>query len=75
MLVPDTAVAIPSPELVIGSVSSLTQVFAVGFAAVTGAAAVIAKRFGFVPKEGRGQTRNAARLITALLLLVASLGV
>lgn len=68
------ALAIPSPELVIGSVSSLSQVFAVGFAAVTGTAALIAKRFGFATKTGHRQTRFPVRFITALLLIATVFG-
>lgn len=40
------AMAIPSPELVIGSVSSLSQILAIAFAAVTGSGAVAARKFG-----------------------------
>ncbi|MEH6740203.1 MAG: rhodanese-like domain-containing protein, partial [Sulfitobacter sp.] len=68
------AFAIPSPELLIGSVSSLSQVFAVAFAAVTGATALIAKRFGFTPKLGQKNTRFPVRFIVALLLIAATLG-
>ncbi len=74
ILSPNSAFAIPSPELVIGSVSSLSQVFAVGLAAMTGTGALIAKRFGFNPPAGRRQTRFPARLIAVLLLIVAVLG-
>ncbi|PIB25711.1 hypothetical protein BFP76_00860 [Amylibacter kogurei] len=38
------AFAIPSPELVIGSVSSLTQLFAIGFAMLTGGTAAFGMR-------------------------------
>lgn len=68
------AFAIPSPELLIGSVSSLSQVFAVAFAAVTGATALIAKRFGFAPKLGQSQAKFPVRFISILLLVSAILG-
>jgi rhodanese-related sulfurtransferase/membrane protein insertase Oxa1/YidC/SpoIIIJ/phosphohistidine swiveling domain-containing protein len=71
---PSMVFAIPSPELLIGSVSSLSQVFAVAFAAVTGATALIAKRFGFTPKLGQKKTKFPVRFITALLLIAATLG-
>ena len=41
-----TSVAIPSPELVIGSVTSLSQIFGIALATITGAGAHTAKRFG-----------------------------
>lgn len=68
------ALAIPSPELVIGSVSSLSQVFAVGFAAVTGAGAVIARRLGFKPAQTSGKTRVPVYLVMSLLLVSFALG-
>lgn len=74
VLAPGIAVAIPSPELVIGSVSSLSQVFAVGFAAVTGASALVARRFGFAPKSGAPQGRFPTRLVTVLVLMGLMLG-
>lgn len=73
-LAPNTAFAIPSPELVIGSVSSLSQVFAVGFAAVTGAGALVARRFGFAPKTGTSQARFPVRLVVGLVLIATVLG-
>lgn len=74
LFVPSTAYAIPSPELLIGSVSSLSQVFAVAFAAITGTTALIAKRFGFTSKLGGKQTRFPVRFITTLVVLAAALG-
>ena len=74
VLLPTAALAIPSPELVIGSVSSLSQVFAVAFASITGASAVIARRLGFKPRPGQGTTRFPVRLIASLFLIVALLG-
>lgn len=74
LFAPNIAFAIPSPELIIGSVSSLSQVFAVGIATVTGAGALIAKRFGFNPSTGRGQGRFPLRLIMVLLLIGLVLG-
>ncbi|MEP5153715.1 PEP/pyruvate-binding domain-containing protein [Planktotalea sp.] len=71
---PSPALAIPSPELIIGSVSSLSQIFAVGFAAVTGATALIAKRLGFAPISGKRQTRFPIRFILILVLIAAGLG-
>ncbi len=73
-LLPRTAVAIPSPELVIGSVSSLSQVFAVGFAAVTGAGALIARRLGFTPTTGAHHGRFPVRLVTGLVLVGLLMG-
>lgn len=71
LILPGAAYAIPSPELVIGSVSSLSQVLAVGFAAVSGAGALIARRLGFVQKSGRGSTHFPVRLISVLVLVAA----
>ncbi len=72
-LVPSVALAIPSPELVLGSVSSLSQVFAVGVAAVTGAGALVARRLGVAPRVGTG-ARVPTRLILALVLTALALG-
>ena len=74
VLLPTAAIAIPSPELVIGSVSSLSQVFAVGFAAVTGVGALMAKRLGFARKPGHAATRFPVGLIAGLFLVAAMLG-
>ncbi|SFT94394.1 PEP/pyruvate-binding domain-containing protein [Sedimentitalea nanhaiensis] len=74
VLTPTAVLAIPSPELVIGSVSSLSQVFAVAFATTAGAGALIAKRMGFAHKPGRAPARFPARLVTALLLVSLAFG-
>ena len=71
LVAPHTAQAIPSPELVIGSVTSLSQVFAVGLAMVSGAGAVIATKLGLKPKA-KAQ-RYPVKLIAVLLLLVGGL--
>ncbi|KCV81766.1 hypothetical protein ATO10_10485 [Actibacterium atlanticum] len=66
--------AIPSPELVIGSVSSLSQVFAVGFAAVTGAGALVAKRLGIQPASVGKASGLWRRAVAVLALLTLGLG-
>lgn len=71
-LLPGPALAIPSPELLIGSVSSLSQVFAVGVAAITGTAALFAKRLGFKPASETTGARFPTRLIGVLMLIVLS---
>ncbi|MFW8636981.1 PEP/pyruvate-binding domain-containing protein [Cribrihabitans pelagius] len=68
-----SAMAIPSPELVIGSVSSLSQVLAVGVAMVSGLGAVIAAKLGFAPKPGKAPARYPVKLISVLVLLALSL--
>lgn len=73
-LMPGPALAIPSPELLIGSVSSLSQVFAVGVAAVTGTAALLAKRFGFQPALGSTSVRFPTQLIGVLVLVTLAFG-
>lgn len=70
---PLAAHAIPSPELVIGSVSSLSQVLAVGIAMISGLGAMIAAKLGFSPKAGKSVTRYPIKLICALFLTVAAL--
>jgi len=67
---PQTAMAIPSPELVIGSVSSLSQVFAVGFAFVSGAAALFARKFGI---NLTGSTRTSGKVIFVFVLFILGL--
>ncbi len=67
------AFAIPSPELIIGSVSSLSQVFAVGAAMVTALGATVAAKFGFAPKSGtqrRFPTKLLSMMGVALIALV-----
>jgi rhodanese-related sulfurtransferase/membrane protein insertase Oxa1/YidC/SpoIIIJ/phosphohistidine swiveling domain-containing protein len=69
------AFAIPSPELVIGSVSSLTQLFAVGFAVVSGAIATFGAKFGLKRKQGAVQSKLLINVLVVLaLLLTASIG-
>src|SRR5262245_53343742 len=66
-----SAFAIPSPELIVGSFTSISQLFALGSALLGGGAAVATMRM-----RARGaQTRTSlAVLIGALVVLVASLG-
>lgn len=71
VLSPSPAHAIPSPELVIGSVSSLGQILAVVFASVSGLGAMLATRLGFKP--GKKGTRYPTKLIAALVLLAVGL--
>lgn len=68
MVVPLEAKAIPSPELVIGSVSSLSQVFAVGLAMMSGVGAIVAAKLGFKPKTSAAPKRFPVKLIAALVL-------
>ncbi|OED49898.1 PEP-utilizing protein [Rhodobacteraceae bacterium (ex Bugula neritina AB1)] len=70
---PVAALAIPSPELVIGSVSSLSQVLAVGIAMISGLGAVIAAKLGFAPKAGGSHVRYPVKLISFLLLAALAL--
>lgn len=71
--VPGAAFAIPSPELVIGSVSSLSQVFAVGIAMVSGLGAIIASKLGLARKPGMAPGRYPIKLIAVLSLAVFAL--
>lgn len=64
--------AIPSPELVIGSVSSLSQVLAVGFALISGVTALIARKFGIEISPNSG--RVPLRLVLFGLALIVGLG-
>src|SRR5690348_365970 len=66
-----SALAIPSPELIVGSFTSISQLFALGSALLGGGAAVATMRM-----RARGApTRTAfAVLVGALLVLAASLG-
>ncbi len=66
-----SAFAIPSPELIVGSFTSISQLFALGSALLGGGAAVATMRL-----RARGaQTRTTfAILIGALMVLVASIG-
>lgn len=73
LLLPATAHAIPSPELVIGSVSSLGQLLAVGFAMLSGVGALVATKLGFAPKKGSAALRYPVRLIATLVLFAGGL--
>src|ERR1041385_8216839 len=66
-----SAFAIPSPELIVGSFTSISQLFALGSALLGGGAAVATMRM-----RARGaQTRTSfAVLVGALVVLLASLG-
>jgi rhodanese-related sulfurtransferase/membrane protein insertase Oxa1/YidC/SpoIIIJ/phosphohistidine swiveling domain-containing protein len=66
-----SAFAIPSPELIVGSFTSISQLFALGSALLGGGAAVATMRL-----RARGaQTRTTfAVLVGALLVLAVSLG-
>src|SRR5215475_10418121 len=66
-----SAFAIPSPELIVGSFTSISQLFALGSALLGGGAAVATMRM-----RARGaQTRTTfAILVGALVVLAASLG-
>lgn len=65
--------AIPSPELVIGSVSSLSQVFAVGFAMMSGLGAILAAKLGFKPKVSSSPARYPVKIIAVLVLFATLL--
>lgn len=73
LIVPLEAKAIPSPELVIGSVSSLSQVLAVGLAMMSGMGAIVAAKLGFKPKTGAATTRFPVKLISVLVLFATLL--
>lgn len=74
-VVPLPALAIPSPELVIGSVSSLSQVFAVGIAMISGLGAVIAAKLGLNPSGAAKNTRYPVKLLLFLTFLAMVLAV
>lgn len=63
--------AIPSPELVLGSVSSISQILAVVAAGVTGFGALIAARLGFRSRPSAG--RYPMRLVLGLAALAVGL--
>ncbi|NIZ62583.1 PEP-utilizing protein [Sedimentitalea sp. CY04] len=73
LVVPSASFAIPSPDLVIGSVSSLGQVFAVGFAMLSGLGAVVATKLGFAPKKGGPAKSYPVKLIATLVMISAAL--
>ncbi|KAG1649428.1 Prodigiosin synthesizing transferase PigC [Nymphon striatum] len=62
-IAPSAAIAIPSPELVLGSVSSLSQIFAVGAASVAGFSTIIAKRMGISGTKSGAPSRAVTRLL------------
>ena len=61
--------AIPSPELVIGSVSSISQLFAVGFAIVTGAVAAFGAKFGLKRKKSNVPSKALVNSVIVLAVL------
>lgn len=69
------AQAIPSPELVIGSVSSLSQVFAIGIAMVSGFGAFVAAKLGLKPSRTTGgKTYFKALCVLALFVILLAGG-
>jgi len=72
-VLPSDAYAIPSPELIIGSASAVTQIFAVFAAVFSGLFAAIAGRLGLKPPSFSGSSRSIWGLCLGLVaLLVAS---
>lgn len=65
------AYAIPSPELVLGSVSSLSQILAVVVATISGFGAIIASRLGLKTRSGGG--KYPTKTISALILVAVAL--
>ena len=65
LCLPQAAAAIPSPELVIGSVSSFGQLFALGAAMLGGGAAFAGRRFG------RKNIQKTPRYVIRILRAVA----
>ncbi len=68
------AYAIPSPELVIGSISSLSQLFAVGAAVLGGGAVAAGVKANSQAAGGRGARRLAMLFLAAFLLSLGALG-
>ena len=66
-----SAFAIPSPELIVGSFTSISQLFALGSALLGGGAAVATMR---MRARGARTRTSLAVLVGALVLLLASLG-
>ena len=64
----NAALAIPSPELVIGSVSSLSQIAAVGIAMVSGAGAIVLRKLGIKPGGRTGSVPASVWVGLAVLL-------
>jgi rifampicin phosphotransferase len=76
LLVSSPAFAIPSPELVIGSISSMSQLFALGTAMLGGGAAAMGARASWKKGSDGKAARTAFRTAGVLLLLfVGSLAV
>ncbi len=67
------ALAIPSPELVIGSVSSISQVLAVGVAMISGLGAAVAAKLGLASKKSTARRSYPVKLIAGLMLAVLAL--
>lgn len=71
---PTVALAIPSPELVIGSVSSLSQLFALGAASLSGVGALLLGRLGIKSRDsGNGYSGKALFFLTVLCLCLAGM--
>src|SRR5215475_13376206 len=66
-----SAFAIPSPELIVGSFTSISQLFALGSALLGGGAAVATMR---MRARGAQARTTFAILVGALVVLVVSLG-
>jgi len=64
--------AIPSPELIIGSVSSLSQLMAVGFAMVSGMIAAFGAKFGLKKKQGVVQSVFLVNSVVVLVMLLST---
>jgi rhodanese-related sulfurtransferase/membrane protein insertase Oxa1/YidC/SpoIIIJ/phosphohistidine swiveling domain-containing protein len=67
------AYAIPSPELIIGSVSSLGQVLAVVFALVSGGLATLGAKLGMKPRSGKQSRTITGKAVFVLLACVLGL--
>jgi rhodanese-related sulfurtransferase/membrane protein insertase Oxa1/YidC/SpoIIIJ/phosphohistidine swiveling domain-containing protein len=71
-----SALAIPSPELVVGSLSSISQIVALAFATLGGGAALVGARVMSNRRAAAGRTRLMLGIsVAALLALIASIGV
>ena len=72
----EPAFAIPSPELVVGSLSSISQIVALAFATLGGGAALVGARVMSNRRAAAGRTRLLLGIsVGALLALIASIGV
>ncbi|UWQ93474.1 YidC/Oxa1 family membrane protein insertase [Rhodobacteraceae bacterium M382] len=65
--------AIPSPELVIGSVSSLSQILTVAIATVSGVGAMLFGRLGIKPRSSNKTRRVPSSVKWALAVMIAGL--